>query len=136
MGAAIGVHDYERAEALIKAGVDVLVVDSAHGHSSNVIETVRQIKKRFTIDVIAGNIATTEGAKALVEAGADAIKVGIGPGSICTTRIISGVGVPQITAISNAAAGSRRAAACRSSRTAAFAIRETSPRRSRPGRTR
>ncbi len=105
VGAAVGVNDYERAEALIKAGADVLVVDSAHGHSNNILETVRQIKKRFDIEVIAGNIATTEGAKALVQAGADAIKVGIGPGSICTTRIISGVGVPQITAISNAAAG-------------------------------
>src|SRR5437867_3653128 len=93
-GAAIGVHDYERAAALIKADVDVLVVDSAHGHSSNVIETVRELKKRFDIDVIAGNVATTEGAKAILDAGADAVKVGIGPGSICTTRIISGVGVP------------------------------------------
>src|SRR6476620_4430923 len=99
VGAAIGVHDFERAEALIRAGVDVLVVDSAHGHSSNVVETVSQIKKRFEIDVIAGNVATAEGARALVDAGADAVKVGIGPGSICTTRIISGVGVPQITAV-------------------------------------
>jgi IMP dehydrogenase len=105
VGAAIGVHDYERAESLIKAGVDVLVVDSAHGHSSNVLETVRQIKKRYPIDVIAGNVATKEGARALVEAGADAVKVGIGPGSICTTRVISGVGVPQITAIYQAAQG-------------------------------
>src|SRR5205814_6051954 len=77
VGAAIGVNDYERAEALIKAGADVLVVDSAHGHSSNIIETVRQIKKRWAIEIIAGNIATTEGAKALIQAGADAIKVGI-----------------------------------------------------------
>src|SRR5208283_833959 len=85
--------------------VDVLVVDSAHGHSGNVLETVRQIKRRFGIEVIAGNVATAEGARALVEAGADAIKVGIGPGSICTTRVISGVGVPQITAIYQAAQG-------------------------------
>jgi IMP dehydrogenase len=105
VGAAIGVNDYERAEALIKAGADVLVVDSAHGHSSNIIDTVRQIKKRFNIDVIAGNVATAEGSKALVQAGADAVKVGIGPGSICTTRVISGVGVPQITAIYHAAQG-------------------------------
>jgi IMP dehydrogenase len=105
VGAAVGVHDYERAESLIKAGVDVLVVDSAHGHSGNVIETVAGIKRRFAIDVIAGNVATAEGARALVKAGADAVKVGIGPGSICTTRVISGVGVPQITAISNAAQG-------------------------------
>lgn len=105
VGAAVGVYDYERAEALIKAEVDVLVVDSAHGHSSNVIETVRQLKKRFDIDVIAGNVATTQGAKALLDAGVDAVKVGIGPGSICTTRVISGVGVPQITAIASACQG-------------------------------
>jgi IMP dehydrogenase len=83
----------------------VLLVDSAHGHSSNVLETVREIKRRFTIEVIAGNVATAEGARALVDAGADAVKVGIGPGSICTTRVISGVGVPQITAIAQAARG-------------------------------
>ncbi|MBL8824448.1 MAG: IMP dehydrogenase [Planctomycetia bacterium] len=105
VGAAIGVRDYERASSLIKAGVDVLVVDSAHGHSSNVIETVAELKKRFTVDVIAGNVATAEGARALAQAGADAIKVGIGPGSICTTRVISGVGVPQITAIAHSAKG-------------------------------
>jgi IMP dehydrogenase len=105
VGAAVGVNDYERAESLIKAGVDVLVVDSAHGHTVNVIETVAQIKRRFGIELIAGNVATAEGAKALVKAGADAIKAGIGPGSICTTRVISGVGVPQITAIHHAAEG-------------------------------
>ncbi|HZY90324.1 MAG TPA: IMP dehydrogenase [Gemmataceae bacterium] len=105
VGAAVGVHDYERAESLIKAGVDVLVVDSAHGHSSNVLDTVTEVKRRFEIDVIAGNVATAEGARALLEAGADAVKVGIGPGSICTTRVISGVGVPQITAIAQAAKG-------------------------------
>jgi IMP dehydrogenase len=105
VGGAIGVHDFERADSLLRAGVDVLVVDSAHGHSRNVVETVKQLKKRHEIDVIAGNVATAEGARALAEAGCDAIKVGIGPGSICTTRIISGVGVPQITAISQAAAG-------------------------------
>jgi IMP dehydrogenase len=104
-GAAVGVNDFERADSLIKAGVDVLVVDSAHGHSANVLETVRRIKKNYAIEIIAGNVATSEGAKALVGAGADAIKVGIGPGSICTTRIISGVGVPQITAIYQAAQG-------------------------------
>src|SRR5438874_4759730 len=102
VGAAVGVHDFERAESLIKAGVDVLVVDSAHGHSSNVIETVAEIKRQFTIDVIAGNVATAEGALALAKAGADAVKVGIGPGSICTTRVISGVGVPQLSAIYHA----------------------------------
>ena len=105
VGAAVGVFDFDRVESLIKAGVDVLVVDSAHGHSKNVIETVRKIKSMFSIDLIAGNVATLEGAKALVDVGADAVKVGIGPGSICTTRMISGVGVPQITAINQVAIG-------------------------------
>ncbi len=101
VGAAIGVGDFERAESLIRQGVDLLVVDSAHGHSRNVIETVREIKSQrgWKIEVVAGNVATGEGAKDLIDAGADAVKVGIGPGSICTTRVISGVGVPQITAI-------------------------------------
>lgn len=103
VGAAVGVMDYDRIEALLEKGVDVLVVDSAHGHSKNVVETVKEIKRRHEIDVIAGNVATTEGARDLMMAGADAIKVGIGPGSICTTRIISGVGVPQLSAIVNAA---------------------------------
>lgn len=101
VGAAVGIRQYDRVAALIEKGVDLLVVDTAHGHSSNVIETVREIKRRFTIDVIAGNIATADAAKDLIAAGADAVKVGIGPGSICTTRIVSGVGVPQITAIMN-----------------------------------
>ena len=108
VGAAVGVHDYERISSLLEAGVDVLVVDSAHGHSRNVVETVRRIKKNHDIQVVAGNVATGEGARALIEAGADAVKVGIGPGSICTTRVVSGVGVPQITAIhqtAKAAAG-------------------------------
>lgn len=105
VGAAIGAHELERAQSLIEAGVDVLTVDSAHGHSRNVIETVRELKRSFEIDIIAGNVATSEGARALADAGADAIKVGIGPGSICTTRIISGVGVPQITAVHNAVQG-------------------------------
>jgi len=109
VGAAVGVNDFERADSLIKAGVDVLVVDSAHGHSRNVIETVRELKKRYTIDIIAGNVATEEGTRALVDAGADAVKVGIGPGSICTTRVVSGVGVPQLSAISAACKGSRGA---------------------------
>jgi len=102
VGAAVGVMDFERADSLIQAGVDVLVVDSAHGHSRNVITTVKELKKRYEIDVIAGNIATVEGAKALAEAGADAVKCGIGPGSICTTRVVSGVGVPQLSAIASA----------------------------------
>ncbi|HTN75629.1 MAG TPA: IMP dehydrogenase [Pirellulaceae bacterium] len=106
-GAAIGVFDYDRAQSLIEKGVDVLVVDSAHGHTSNVIETVKEIKRRWDIDVIAGNVATSEGCQALIDAGADAVKIGIGPGSICTTRVISGVGVPQITAIYNAASAAK-----------------------------
>ncbi len=105
VGAAVGVYEYERADSLIRAGVDVLTVDSAHGHSRNVIETVRELKKRYGIDVIAGNVATVEGARALADAGADAVKCGIGPGSICTTRIVSGVGVPQMSAIANVAKG-------------------------------
>lgn len=105
VGAAVGVHDYERAASLIAAGVDVLAVDSAHGHSRNVIETVKELKRRHGIDVVAGNVATADGARALADAGADAVKVGIGPGSICTTRIVSGVGVPQMSAIANAAKG-------------------------------
>ncbi len=103
VGAAVGVHDLERADSLISEDVDVLIVDSAHGHSKNVVETIRETKKRWDIDVIAGNIATAEGCEALIRAGADAIKVGIGPGSICTTRVVSGIGVPQITAIYEAA---------------------------------
>ena len=102
VGASIGVGQFDRAEALIAAEVDVIVVDTAHGHSRNVIDTVAQLKKRFAIEVIAGNVGTADGAKALVDAGADAVKVGIGPGSICTTRVVTGVGVPQITAIMEA----------------------------------
>ena len=99
VGAAVGVHDYQRVESLIKRGVDILVVDSAHGHSANVIQTVKEIKKNWDIDVVAGNVATARGCKDLIAAGADAVKIGIGPGSICTTRVISGVGMPQVTAI-------------------------------------
>jgi IMP dehydrogenase len=94
----------ERAEALVEAGADIIVVDTAHGHSQGVIDQVRQIKSRFPfIGVVGGNIATADAARDLVEAGADAVKVGIGPGSICTTRIVTGVGVPQITAVANVA---------------------------------
>jgi IMP dehydrogenase len=98
VAAAVGVLDYERCAGLVEAGVDVLVVDTAHGHSSNVVESVRELKRRFDVDVVAGNVATAEAAEALVEAGADGVKVGIGPGSICTTRIVAGVGVPQLSA--------------------------------------
>jgi len=93
----------DRAAALVQAGVDVLVLDSAHGHSRGILTAVEKIKTRFDVDVVAGNIATTEGARDLIAAGADGVKVGIGPGSICTTRVVTGVGVPQITAIFNAA---------------------------------
>ncbi|MDO8461157.1 MAG: IMP dehydrogenase [bacterium] len=101
VGAAIGSKDFEeRAEALVKANVDVIVVDSAHGFAKPIIDAVKFIKKKYSrIEVIAGNIATYDGAKALIEAGADGLRVGMGPGAICTTRIISGMGVPQITAI-------------------------------------
>jgi IMP dehydrogenase len=106
VGAAVGVGEgtEERVELLVKAGVDALVVDTAHGHSAGVIDRVRWVKQNFPqVDVIGGNIATGAAALALVEAGADGVKVGIGPGSICTTRIVAGVGVPQITAIDNVA---------------------------------
>jgi IMP dehydrogenase len=103
--AAVGVGDdaYARAEALVDAGVDLLVVDTAHGHSAGVIEVVRKVKGALDVAVVAGNIATAEAARALRDAGADAVKVGIGPGSICTTRIVAGVGVPQLTAVSECA---------------------------------
>ena len=103
VGAAIGVFDYERAASLIEKDVDFLVVDCAHGHSKNVIETVKELKAKWDIDVVAGNVATADGCRDLVRAGANAVKVGIGPGSICTTRVISGIGIPQITAVYNVA---------------------------------
>ncbi|MDR2033100.1 MAG: IMP dehydrogenase [Helicobacteraceae bacterium] len=99
VAAAIGVNQIERAEALVKAGADALVLDSAHGHSKGVIDTIKEIKARFVVDLIAGNIVTAEAARDLIDAGADGIKVGIGPGSICTTRIVAGVGVPQLSVI-------------------------------------
>jgi IMP dehydrogenase len=103
VGAAIGTGEdsIHRAELLIKAGVDVVLIDTAHGHTTSVISMLKTIKKKFAVDVIGGNIATTEAAVDLIKAGADGIKVGIGPGSICTTRIIAGAGVPQLTAIKN-----------------------------------
>ena len=99
VGAAVGVNDLARVEALVAAGADLIVVDTAHGHSKNVVDTVREIKRRFDVDVVAGNVATAAGTRALIDAGADGVKVGIGPGSICTTRIVAGVGVPQATAV-------------------------------------
>ncbi|MGI8421529.1 MAG: IMP dehydrogenase [Gaiellaceae bacterium] len=110
VGAAVGVGPsaFERAEALIGAEVDVLVVDTAHGHSRSVVEMVRRIKDRYDVQVIAGNVVTARGAEALIEAGADGIKTGVGPGSICTTRVVAGVGVPQVTAVSDCAEAASR----------------------------
>jgi len=108
VGAAIGVGQMDRAKALVDAGADVLVLDSAHGHSKGILDTVKAIKESLEVDVIAGNIATAEATEALIEAGADGVKVGIGPGSICTTRIVAGVGVPQISAIDECAAAARK----------------------------
>jgi IMP dehydrogenase len=99
VGAAVGAGALDRAKLLYDAGVDVIFVDSAHGHSEGVINTVRAIKKQFDIDVVGGNVVTAKAAEDLIAAGADAIKVGIGAGSICTTRVVTGVGVPQITAV-------------------------------------
>jgi IMP dehydrogenase len=108
VGAAVGVHDYERAAELVAKDVDVLVVDTAHGHSANVIETVKTLRKKHAIQLIAGNVATAEAVADLAKAGVDAVKVGIGPGSICTTRVVSGVGVPQITAVADCALQAER----------------------------
>ena len=104
VGAAIGVGQLDRARALVEVGVDVLVLDSAHGHSKGILDTVKAIKAEMNVDIIAGNVATAEATADLIKAGADAVKVGIGPGSICTTRIVAGVGVPQISAIDECAA--------------------------------
>ncbi len=111
VAAAIGVSSdlMDRAAALVQAGADVLVLDSAHGHSQGILSALEQVKTRFDVDVIAGNVATREGALALIAAGADAVKVGIGPGSICTTRVVTGVGVPQITAVFEASEAAREA---------------------------
>src|SRR5262249_54437385 len=112
VGAAIGTGSdrEERAEALVRAGADVLVIDTAHGHTRAVIETVQSVKRAFPrVDLIAGNVATSEGTAALIEAGADGVKVGMGPASICTTRVVSGVGVPQLTAIADSVAVAARA---------------------------
>ncbi len=111
VGAAVGVtyDTLDRVAAVIEAGVDVVVVDTAHGHSAGVIAMVKRIKKKFDVDLVAGNVGTTEATRELIRAGADAIKVGIGPGSICTTRVIAGVGVPQITAIMDCAKAAQRA---------------------------
>ncbi|MCX6420815.1 MAG: IMP dehydrogenase [Actinobacteria bacterium] len=109
VGAAVGVGEdsEKRAKALVEAGVDLLIVDTAHGHSRAVLDMVRLLKRETSIDIVGGNVATREGAQALIDAGADGIKVGVGPGSICTTRIVAGVGVPQISAIYEAATVAR-----------------------------
>ncbi|MCH8823747.1 MAG: IMP dehydrogenase [Planctomycetes bacterium] len=99
VGAAVGIAQLERVEELVAAEVDVIVVDTAHGHSANVIKTIETIRKRYDLDIVAGNIATAEAAKDLIAAGVDALKVGIGPGSICTTRVVTGVGMPQLSSI-------------------------------------
>jgi IMP dehydrogenase len=104
----VGADGLQRAEALIAAGVDVIVVDTAHGHSRAVAETVREIKLGWDIDIVAGNVATGAATESLIEAGADAVKVGVGPGSICTTRIVTGIGVPQLSAILECAAVANR----------------------------
>jgi IMP dehydrogenase len=111
VGAAVGVGQdcEERVEALVRAGVDVIAVDTAHGHSKSVIETVKRIRRHYRdLDLVGGNVATEDGALALIEAGVNAIKVGVGPGSICTTRVVSGVGVPQLTAIASCAKVAQR----------------------------
>jgi len=109
VGAAIGVKDYLiRAESLVAADVDVLVIDIAHGHSDLAVDALKTLKDKFEVDIIAGNVATTEGAESLIRAGADGVKVGVGPGSICITRIVTGSGVPQLTAICNAATVSKK----------------------------
>ncbi|MBD3841617.1 MAG: IMP dehydrogenase [Campylobacterales bacterium] len=108
VAAAIGVGQMDRAKALVDAGVDVLVLDSAHGHSKGILDTVKMIKDELDVDVIAGNVATAEATEDLIKAGADAVKVGIGPGSICTTRIVAGVGVPQISAIDECAQAAKK----------------------------
>src|SRR6185436_16645618 len=106
----VGDKGYERTEKLLEAGVDLVVVDTAHGHSQHVLNAVNRIKRASNkVQVVAGNVATTEGAQALIDAGADAIKVGIGPGSICTTRMVAGVGVPQLTAIMDAVEAAKKA---------------------------
>ncbi len=108
VGAAVGPKDDLRAQALVEKEVDVLAIDTSHGHSKNVLEAVKRFKKKFDVDIIAGNVATEQGTKDLIAAGADAIKVGVGPGAICTTRIVTGVGVPQISAIFQATEAARK----------------------------
>ena len=111
MGAALGIGPDRdtRTEALVRAGADVLVIDTAHGHSKGVIDAVRETKSTYpSVQVVAGNVATADATKALIDAGADAVKVGMGPGSICTTRVVAGIGVPQVTAVMDCAEVGRK----------------------------
>ncbi len=108
VGAAVGVCDYDRVAALVEQEVDVICIDTSHGHKQIVLDTIREIKSKWDIDVIAGNIATADAARDLIEAGADSLRIGIGPGAICTTRVVTGVGVPQITAVSQAASVAKK----------------------------
>ena len=115
-GAAVGVGPdrLERAQALVDAGVDVIVVDTAHGHSQSVLDTLLELRRTFpSLPLIGGNVATAEGAEALIKAGVSAVKVGVGPGSICTTRVVTGVGVPQLTAVIDAVARGAARRTCR-----------------------
>ena len=125
----MGDKGFERTEALVDAECDVIIIDTAHGHNKEVARAVERVKKLSnSVQVVAGNVATAEATRALIDAGADAVKVGIGPGSICTTRIVAGVGVPQLTAIMDSAE-ERPRPACRSSPMAACAPRAMRPRR-------
>ena len=136
VGAAVGVGTdmEERAEALLKAGADVIVIDTSHGHSKNVIEAVKRLKSTFKdIELVAGNVATAEGARDLIKAGVDGVKIGIGPGSICTTRVVAGVGVPQLTAIMNCRPVSEKTGCPAHRRRRHPLLRATSPRPSAPG---
>lgn len=108
VGAAVGPFDMERVRALIDAGVDLIVIDTAHGHSENVIKAVKRIKGKFKVEIMAGNVATPDGVKALAQAGADIVKVGVGPGAICTTRVVTGVGVPQVSAVLECSKAARK----------------------------
>ncbi|MBW7887598.1 MAG: IMP dehydrogenase, partial [Bacteroidetes bacterium] len=110
VGAAVGVtaDTLDRVDALVKAGVDVVVIDTAHGHSKGVLEMIKRVKSKFSLEIIAGNVATAEATVDLIKAGADCVKIGIGPGSICTTRIIAGIGVPQVTAVMECADAAKK----------------------------
>ena len=138
VGAAVGVGEdaKRRAQALIDAGVDFLIVDTAHGHAQSVLDMIRQLKANTDVEVIGGNVATRQGAQALIDAGVDGVKVGVGPGSICTTRVVAGRRRPAGDRDLRGERWPRGRPASRSSATAACSTAATSPRRSRPARTR